>query len=437
VSGFLLSAPVPGAKERRVEALLTVEPLRDVLLAAAEGSTPALILGDGTPVALRGLEETARFPPFKGERGVLPSRRGLVWAYRSSGILDLKAVVRERGIRALQTTLMQKNSVLSALITLSIFAALIIGGWLARNIERPIEVLMESVRRFGRGEFDRKIKVDTHDEIGLLAEAFNQMSDDLRRHVEELRKVTAENERIQTELAMAADLQRSLLPDKAPVVPGFELHGISLPAHEVGGDYYGYIEFDDGVIGVGIGDAVGKGLQAAILIAECRAASMALAIRTRDLPLTLKVTNRLLARDTAGTGRFVTFFASFLDPAARTLVYSRAGHNPPIFLRASDRSTRFLTEGGLILGVQEDSEYAQGKAVLEPGDLVVYYTDGVTEAANASGEMFGSARLRELLAGLGCCSAEEAVEAVQKEVMDFTGRASRRDDVTIVALRAL
>lgn len=329
------------------------------------------------------------------------------------------------------------NKVILGFSFIVMAAAIILAIFLSRRVSRPIEVLTYRVKRMGSGEFDEVISIDAQYEIEELADAFNKMSQSLKRYVEELKITTAEKERAQTELSIGSRLQQSLLPIKSPVMDGFDIHGTSIPALEVGGDYFGYIDFPDGQLGIAIGDAAGKGLGAAMFVASCRAACMAVSLKTRDLREILSVTNRLLTRDSEVNAMFVTFFASLLDPQTRVLKYSNAGHNPPVVLREQGKKIQELPFAGTALGIFDDSEYAEETLQLYPGDIVFYYTDGVVEAKNSENEFYGKQRLYDFLGNVSDHSARTIIEKLTEDLMSFTGDAPQFDDITMVVIKTL
>lgn len=422
-------------------ASVDMAPIRSFLSDCAEKKPDAaggvLLLATGSHLATPDSKARLEDADAPHDRNVRRLRDGTVVGYAPTRALDGMAFVSRNMAAAFEGTLTSQRSMLSFLVTVGMFSAVIVGGYMARHIQRPIELLTQSVRHIGQGQFDCCIQVSGEDEVGQLACAFDQMSKDLKRHVEELREATAAKERMETELKVAARLQKSLLPETAPKVPGFDIHGMSIPAREVGGDYYGYIEFEAGNIGIGIGDASGKGLPAAMCMAQCRAVTVALAMQTMDLSKTLYLTNNMLARDVGDTGMFVTFFASFLDPKRRTLTYSCAGHNPTLLFHRREEPRR-LKGNGLPLGIFADCAYAVQTAALRSGDLLLYYTDGVTEAHNARGEMLGEKRLLGLAEKmLAADSAAAAVGIVADEVTAFAHGVPQHDDITIVVVKAV
>lgn len=312
-----------------------------------------------------------------------------------------------------------------------------IATMIARRVSRPIMRLTENIRGMGQGNLEFRIDVGNQMETAELAEEFNKMSEDLRHYIQELKQTTADNERFQTELDIAAKLQRSLLPLEAPKLENFDIAATSIPALEVGGDYYGYINFSEDEVGVGIGDAAGKGLGAAMFVASCRAANIAVSMKTRDLPTILEITNNLLVKDAENNYMFVTFFASILHSRERAITYSNAGHNPPLLIRNKSLEIEELSEGGMVMGIFKDSTYEAVKIQLEPGDLLFYYTDGVIEAKNPQNEFFGKEKLIEVLKKNIEMTATEILAEAKSEVFNFTDISEQFDDVTMIVIKVL
>ncbi|MCK4385868.1 MAG: SpoIIE family protein phosphatase, partial [candidate division Zixibacteria bacterium] len=204
-----------------------------------------------------------------------------------------------------------------------------------------------------------------------------------------------EKKRLEEELALARQIQQNLLPKSAPQVEGFDIAGINIPSQQVGGDYFDFIEYEDGRLGIAIGDVSGKGVSAALLMSNLQATLKGQV--EHDLPIerTMNIINSLVFRHTA-SDRFATFFYGILKLKENSLEYVNAGHNPPILLRGN-KEAEFLEEGGLVLGVLPEVEYCKGEIKLQKGDLIVCYTDGVTETINTRDEEFGIEKLIEIM----------------------------------------
>jgi sigma-B regulation protein RsbU (phosphoserine phosphatase) len=248
------------------------------------------------------------------------------------------------------------------------------------------------------------------------------------------------------ELQAVGQIQRSLLPETLPQIPGFELAAYYRTSARAGGDYYDFFPLAGGQWGVFIADVAGHGTPAAVLMAVTHAIAHGQPGTHTPPPELLRHLNDHLTRSYTRDGTFVTAFYAVLDPAARTLTYSRAGHNPPRLVRGGAGGGGVLSldaEGGLPLGIVDDQSYDQATVSLEPGDLLLLYTDGITEAmappAGAGGprELFGTDRLDALLLDGGAGSAEGCIDRVRAEVGAFSGKAMPTDDQTMIAVRAL
>ena len=240
---------------------------------------------------------------------------------------------------------------------------------------------------------------------------------------------------LERELDIARGIQASFLPERAPQIAGLDLAGVNLPYREVGGDYYDYIPIVDNQLGLAIGDVSGKGIAAALLMAAFRASLLAEIRNHYAIRRILQKVNRLLYEST-DTGKFVTAFYGVLDAKNRVFTFSNAGHNPPLLLRADGRN-EWLTEGGLALGVLEDAQYEERPVPLSLGDVIVLYTDGVTEAMDAQEEQYGTQRLETLARSLAKGPAQELVAAIVGDVERFTGERHLNDDLTLVVARVV
>jgi len=244
---------------------------------------------------------------------------------------------------------------------------------------------------------------------------------------------TLAHETVARELAMAGQIQASFLPSDLPDVADWQLAATLKPARETSGDFYDFIPLPNGRLGIVIADVADKGMGAALYMALSQTLFRTYAAEYHTRPeLVLSIANRRILSD-ARAGLFVTAFYGILDPAAGTLTYCNAGHNPPYLLNAQDRDTvQTLSKTGMVLGVVEDATWKQETVRLAPGDVLVLYTDGVTDAENEQGSFFGQERLLEIAqANLGC-SAQDIQDTLIAEVHEFMGDTPQFDDITLV-----
>lgn len=244
--------------------------------------------------------------------------------------------------------------------------------------------------------------------------------------VEQAEKILAKD------LEQAAIIQRELLPSSPPVIPGLDVDGYNAACRTVGGDYYDFLTYDDGRLGIALGDVSGKAMPAALLMTSLQARLRVLAEQVQDIAQLMTRLNRHTAAH-CPSNRFVSMFYAVIDPATGHLSYSNAGHNPPLIAREDGRVDE-LKGGGIIMGLFASARYEAFEAQLNPGDVLVMYSDGVTEAMNAAGDTFDEDRLLETLRVNRHRSAAEIVQAVTRSVAGFVGSAPAADDLTLVVV---
>lgn len=235
------------------------------------------------------------------------------------------------------------------------------------------------------------------------------------------------------EMEQAALIQARLLPGASPVVAGMDIAGKTAACRTVGGDYYDFLKFPDGRIGLLVGDVAGKGMPASLMMSSLQACVHVVFDDGDDLAQKITRLNKATCRN-CPDNRFITFFMTVVDPATGELVFTNAGHNPPLLVRASGGFEE-LKGGGMILGILPMAKYQESHAKFEPGDVLVLFSDGVTEAANPRGEEFGEQRLAELVASLHGRPSAEIVDAVHAAVAAYTEGAPAADDITVVVAR--
>jgi sigma-B regulation protein RsbU (phosphoserine phosphatase) len=274
----------------------------------------------------------------------------------------------------------------------------------------------------------------TPDDLDLLTVLANVAA--IRIENQRLALVEVQKQIISRDLEQAADIQRRLLPRQSPVVPGYEIAGHNLPCQTVGGDYFDFFPYDDGRIGLLLGDVAGKGMPAALLMTALKGGVQVL---LGEAPGNVASVMSRLDHFVSGNfprNRFVTLFFGLLDPASGNLTYCNAGHNPPFLVRANGSIER-LTSCGTVLGIFPDHGYDVRTCRLEPGDVLTMYSDGVTEENNPGGEEFGEERLGQLLLEKGRGAASGLVEGVRKAVLSWAAGAAAADDVTVVVARRI
>lgn len=319
------------------------------------------------------------------------------------------------------------------LFILEIFA-LFFGVRITTGFTSAVRVLYRGTQRIASGDLDTRIEIPNEDELGDLAASFNEMAAAVKKGREE----ALERERLESELATARKIQERLLPDEMPVFSGFEIAGTSLPSQQVGGDYFDFLDIKTGQLGIAIADVSGKGIPAALLMANLQASLHAQAIEYGNVAELATRMNSLLVRST-DANMFATFFYGILDRAQSTFTSTNAGHNPPLVFRASGDIER-LEAGGLIIGFLPDQEYKQESLKIGPGDIIVLYTDGITEAVGPSEEkvsenLFGEERLINVVKASTDKSAKEIQAAILKAISDHTTGVPQSDDITLIVIK--
>lgn len=246
-------------------------------------------------------------------------------------------------------------------------------------------------------------------------------------------------ETLESELAAARDVQNRLLPQSVPSVPGFELSGSCIPAYDVGGDYYDFFPLAGGSLAIAVADVSGKGLGAAMLMTLTKGHLATSLDHGADISASLSHLNRRM-RQGSSDNRFVSMVVAQIEPVSRLVTVVRAGHNPPLLVTPASGEPRWLQPPGMALGVAPpalfDKVCRAESFTMTPGDVLVLYTDGVTEAMNATAEEYGDERLQRVVLGRHAATADEIRDAVLEDVRAFRGATPPNDDLTITVIKA-
>ncbi len=305
---------------------------------------------------------------------------------------------------------------------------------LSRTITAPIKALTIGSETIGKGNLDYQVEIKTGDELEGLAHSFNQMSSHLKTYTAELRRTTAEKERVEKELEIARGIQQSFLPENPPLIAGFDLAALNLPAREVGGDFYDFIPVGLNRWGLVIADVSGKGVPAALFMALSRTLVRANVSDKITASEAISKTNDLLAEQDR-SNMFVTLFYGILDPVKMTLTYVSAGHNPPFILTSAGKDIIMLKARGVALGVVPNMGLEEKEITLGKNDVVVLYTDGVTEAINDKEEQFGHDRMVAIAEEVRNLPAEEMIQRIKDGVLEFSRGQPQFDDITLMVLK--
>jgi sigma-B regulation protein RsbU (phosphoserine phosphatase) len=305
--------------------------------------------------------------------------------------------------------------------------ALVTGVVLTRTITTSIGDLYEATLRVRRGDFSKRVRVRQRDQLGALGESFNEMTSSISELIEEQRQ----RQRLENEISIAREVQAQLFPQSLPSLPGLLLGAICRPARVVSGDYYDFIRLGPNRLGIALADISGKGIFAALLMASLQAALRSTAMLdgqggTCDLVSKL---NRHLFRNTSDD-RYATFFYAVYDEQARTLTYTNAGHLAPFFVH--DGNVQELEEGGTVVGLFEEYPFTQGVIKVEPGSLLVLFSDGLTEPENVYGEEFGRQRVRAEILRQVNLPPQRLAENLIAAAEQWAGTPEQADDITVV-----
>lgn len=324
-------------------------------------------------------------------------------------------------------------SVTAAVAALAIAAVVVLAVSGSKAVTRPVAALATAAKRLADGDLAASVSVTGRDEFSDLSRAFNAMVPQL-----------AERLVLKQDIELAMEVQQTLLPREAPILPGLDVAAASVFCDATGGDYYDFLTYgtqDEPCCDIVIGDATGHGIAAALLMTTSRALLRGCATQQALPGAQLAKANTLLSRDTDMTGRFVTLFylrleAGGIAPEGK-LLWARAGHDPGMLFDPKTDTFRELQGKGIALGVSQNYAYATSSCEgLLPGQVLVLATDGAWEARNGQGEMFGKERFRDVVRQLAARTSKEIVEALQRAIREYQGDAPVEDDVTVVVIKA-
>jgi len=315
--------------------------------------------------------------------------------------------------------------------------SLITGFTISRRITRSVHDMYQGTLALQRGELEHKIPVRRHDQLGLLAHSFNQMSASITRLLEEV----SEKKRLEQELEIAREVQATLFPKQLPHPRGMAIFGGCEPARVVSGDYYDFIVEDEARLDIVVADISGKGISAALLMANLQAAmrNQLLSIKHdgpddigKSLAGVMTQLNEQIYRNSPAE-KYATLFLARYDAEARRLWYCNAGHLPPILLIGEE--TRFLEATGMVVGLLPNAPYQAGSVDLVSGSLLAIFTDGVTEAINKEDEEFGDQRLLSALKEARARTPEGVYQSVIEKIRTWQGDLPQHDDITLIVAK--
>jgi sigma-B regulation protein RsbU (phosphoserine phosphatase) len=323
-------------------------------------------------------------------------------------------------------------AVSATVFALILIAASITGVVLIRQITKAVADLYQATQYVQSGDLTHRVRIERRDQLGVLAESFNQMTGSISNLIEEQNK----RQRLENEILIAREVQNQLFPQKLPAVPGVEIEAICKAARSVSGDYYDFIQLSPTHLAIAVADISGKGISAALLMASLQAALRSqMLVEGSERMSTAELVSRLnkhLVRNT-GDDRFATFFIAVYDSATRMLRYTNAGHLPS-FLISKDAALH-LDKGGMVLGVVEECGYEEGVVPVPRDSLLVGYSDGLVEPENVYGEEFGIRRLQQAAVYAQGSPPRVVAESLMTAAEEWAGTPEQADDMTVVVAR--
>ncbi len=303
----------------------------------------------------------------------------------------------------------------------------------------PIRRVVQGMETIAGGDLGYKLGRFSQTEFDRMAVIFNQMTDALKRMIREKEESAREHERVRRELEIATEIQQSIFPAHPPPVEGLEIEAKSVPAKEVGGDYFDFFPVtDNDKMGFIIADAAGKGLPGTLYMTRSRSVFQVISSQEKEPGATLSRSNDHIAADPSSRkGMFITALYVLYDKRTKRMTYSNAGHYRPLWFQNKTRTFGTLASGGSPVGIMSGQEYPQETVQLASNDLIVMYTDGVIEAKAESGEMFGIDRLTKLIEENSSLSAHDLFVAIEAALQRFIGKAPPFDDTTFIVIRVL
>lgn len=329
-----------------------------------------------------------------------------------------------RSLRELRTAALRSVGLGLSFIGMALLGILPLSTGLTRNLSR----LEHGARLVAAGNYRARVRVRARDEFGRLADTFNRMAEDIERH----ERAAVEQDRIRRELELGRQIQRDMLPRTSWQHESIQIAATTVPAREVGGDFFNYFDLPGGRIALMVGDVSGKGVGAALLMANLQASLRARLALGQDL-VSLVAELDTEAGTTSAESMYATLFLAHFDPRTRELRYVNAGHNPPCHRRSSG-AVEYLTATGLPVGLLAGGRYAERRVTLEPGDCLLCYTDGCIDAEDPSGSPFGADRLERALLSCGAGGAQVLLGSVNDAIARFRGSREPLDDATAMVV---
>ena len=409
--------------------------IADKMANGESGLLPLTVYGEEYFVAF------APIPTVEWSLGVLVLKKDMLSSLQESQEYFISQLAQFKDSLYGEYSFLLKVAIAAMLLMFLII--FLLSGRLSDRFVQPIHVMADGVREIASGDMNKKLDIKTGDELEHLAVCFNAMTAELKEYMENLAKTTAKNQRIETELNVATNIQQGVLPHDFDFQRSdFDLFASMHAAKEVGGDFYDFYMLDDRHLAVTVADVSGKGVPAALFMMRGKTILKNLALMSvgfDDAAAVLTLANQQLCQANEEM-MFITVFFAILDVHTGELIYVNGGHNPPLVSHRTDTGTEWTylrtEKKSRPLGVIEDFVYTANKLTLAPGDTLFLYTDGVTEAMNTEEQLYGEERLQDFLNHTETTAAvKDLIQAVQNDIAAYENGAEQFDDITMLGLR--
>jgi sigma-B regulation protein RsbU (phosphoserine phosphatase) len=368
--------------------------------------------------------------PFQGRKSY--------WAYgpllhQGSGFVFIVArdevlAINHPVLKSIQSRVSKVEYYTAGFLIILVLVGAALALTFSRTITLPLEKLSRAAQKLAKGDFDSRVSVKSRDELGDVGRVFNRIGPELKEHY-----------RMRRSLEVAMEIQQNLLPETPPTLAGLEIYGMTLFSDETGGDYFDYMCIDQRgqpELCVAVGDVSGHGIPSALLMATVRAFLRMRATLRDALGDIVSDVNREFSKDVGDSGQFVTFFLARIDRYKNRLEWVRAGHEPAILYDPDTDSFKNLNGGkGPALGVLDQAAYMESSCEIRPGQIIYIGTDGIWEARNAEGNMFGKERVKQVIRKESAASAQTIVLSILDAVRDFCSSADQEDDLTVTVVK--
>lgn len=339
-----------------------------------------------------------------------------------------------------QNIVMSNFRVLLYRLAIFLFVVIVVGLVVTyiftKRIARPMHQLGDVMTAIGSGDLDKSYEKDRFGfEINALGDAFNQMRDNLKKYIEEVKKEKGMKEAFEKELQIGHEIQRAILPAEKPEFAGVDIATYYSPAKEVAGDYYDYLVVDEDRLMITVADGVGKGISSCLYSFDLRSIMRTAALEKRPLDELIMRSNTIFCKDTKESCNFVTLVSGYLNKKEKTFQFTNAGHLPVMVKRANkDKIDQYSTKG-IALGIEEITSIETESIPLNEGDFCVLYTDGVTEAMGEDGSLYTPERLLASITSYSGNSSEEMMNKIMDDLQGFVGNKEQFDDISLVVFK--